>query len=234
VDFRGAFDSSQAVEHAPMMYQGGAGAGVFLAQIFTHAAISSSMQKDKLSKQQVQANKVLAPIEKLLKNLSQESLVHDSDLYTFFNESESDGNIILTSLPIFFMSQDMASITLKHVVTVQQANQKGMLYQNVIEVISPVIATHDLNEELKKNGGMRLNKITKSLYEYSLSLALADLKGEYNNSESLQESFRFHQGNQLRFERGVSIKNDESNSVIRNLRGWLVAFPSSLDNKKSM
>jgi hypothetical protein len=225
VDFRGIYNTDQSVEHGPIMYEGGAGAGGFLAQVLVHAAISSNMQNNKLSQQETQANKILSPFKTTIENLSQESLIHESNLY-HFEDNPDDNDIILTSNPIFFLSQDMTSITLKNIISAKQKNSKNVIYDNLVEVISKELPSKEIIEKFNENKGESIKKMTRELYQHSLMLALSDLKGNYDTSETPHKNFRFKQGKKSRFERGASIEQNEDTSTIRNLRGWLISYPS--------
>jgi len=228
LDFRGVYDSRNSVGQGSVMYAGDAGAGGLLAQVLIHAAISKNAQDAKLSRQQLEANEILAPMQPVLQGINQEILIHDDERYHFSNNS---ADIILESQPIFFMSQNMRSISLKHKIKAHQLDATKALYENSIEVVSSAIEAEEPYELLRNHDGARLKEIAKDLYEYSLSLALADIAGEYQSEDAKQKSFRFYQGDKLRVERGVSVAQGQDKSVIRNLRGWLVAFP--LDAEKT-
>lgn len=229
LEFRGAYKKNNSVEHGAMMYDGSAGAGGFLAQIIVHAAVSSSAQKKKLTEQQQQANQILTPLQNVLGSFTQEILVHKHHHYSFSDGEDSSSIIVLESQPVFFLSQNLKAIYLKHKVLLRKQGEKDALYKNMIEVISPEIVNENPYEALQKDSGALLVEISKTLYEDSLSFAIADARGQYNDLGVTQKSFKFYQGGQLRVERGSNI-SEESNSdksVIRNLRGWLVAIPNS-------
>jgi len=229
LDFRGVYDSRNAVDHGSVLYAGDAGVGGLLAQVLVHAAISKNAQNAKLSQQQLEANAVLAPMQPMLEGINQTILIHDSEGYHFSSNNSAD--IVLESQPIFFISQNMRSISLKHKVKAHQLDTSKTLYENSIEVLSSDLDAEEPYELLGSDDGARLKEIAKNLYEYSLSLAVADIKGEYQSGDSKQKSFRVYQGDKLRVERGASVDQGQDKSVIRNLRGWLVAFP--LDAEKT-
>lgn len=232
VRFRGAYDSNNDTGQGVVMYEGSAGTEGLILQLMAHAAISSNMQNSKLSQQQIRANKVLLPLQDVLQEFRQNALIHDANGYQFAGDSIDEG-IKLESRPIFFLSQDLNSISLKHFVKAYQPDQEQVLYQNMIEVISPTINVKEPYKALNKNRGELLMTMAKNLYKSSLSLAVADINGEYKNKAAPQKSFRIEQGDQVRVERGVSIDQQQDQAIIRNLRGWLVAFPNGNGKDKT-
>jgi len=232
VALRGVYDNDNAIKSGNIMYDGSAGAGGVIAQILTHAAINSNMKNSKLSKQQIEANKVLEPFQGILKGYTQDALIHDGNDYRFLfkDVGNNSSSLILDSYPVFYMSQDMRLLTLKHVVKVYRYEDKGIVYQNLIEVISPLIESGDLIEQLRSEQGSLLKNKLKDLYKDSLSLVISDLKGEYKASEA-QKSFRIYSGDKMRIERGVGVAKKDDLIVIRNLRGWLVSFPYDSRNE---
>ena len=227
VDFRGVYEPNAKVDSASILYSGDAGvAGVF-AQIATHAAMNSSARSVKLSKQQIEANKVLEPFNHVLADFTQGELMHSNKEYSFNEKLDSPQDIYLKSYPIFFVSQDLRTISLKQRILVFRANDKDPLYQNLIEVVSPAIQGDNPHGLLLQEDGALLKKLTKNLYKESLSFVISDIYGEYKDVTSPQKSYRFYQGESLRVERGVRLESRSESMLIRNLRGWLVAFPNT-------
>lgn len=229
IDFRGIYDANNSVGNIPIMYSGAAGIGGFFAQVMTHAAMSSSAQNSKLSAQQLEANKKLVPLQNILTDFKEISLIHKNEHYVFLERGSEIDQIFIESNPIFYLSQDLSCITLKHKIQAFQPKSKKAFYQNMIEVISAVLPIDNSYTFLKENNGEQLKAITTKLYQESLSLAVSDLKGQYNTIGSTQKSFRFYQGGKLRIERGSNLYNGENKNIIRNLRGWIISYPHKIN-----
>ncbi len=231
ISLRGTYDNNNTIESNQILYAGTAGLGGFVAQVMTHSAINSSMKSGKLSLQQAEANQILKPFENILLKYTQESLRHDGYGYQFLASEPTEDGFIIDSYPVFYMSQNMASLTLKHVVKVYRFEDEGVFYQNVIEVISPTIESEDIAHDLVENDGALLKNTLSNLYKNSLSMVVADLMGEYKSSNSIQKSYRIHSGDNMRVERGINVSENNGMLVIKNLRGWLVAFPYNANNE---
>ncbi|MDX2425045.1 MAG: hypothetical protein QNK15_02205 [Cycloclasticus sp.] len=232
IDFRGAYELGQELEQADMTYYVSSVEGA-VAQVITHAILNSNLQKNKLSQNQIKANKILAPIKTSLHGLTHQNLVHQSDTYTFGNNVATNDEILISSHPIFFISQDFKSITLKHHIKAQDTLKGEILYENMVEVIPAKFKLQNLEEELQKNKLSILKNISQELYKDSLKLAIEDMKGRFIKNKNQQKTYSFEHNGQPRFERGTWIKNDINNIVIRNLRGWIIAFPKTFQTKDS-
>ena len=136
VDFRGSFETDNSVNSNQILYQGGAGVGGLIAQVFIHASMTASQQNEKLRSQQEQANRVLDSFVPLLNTFFQKDLETESELVYFPNIASIKNDIYILSKPIFFLSQDSEHVILKHKISVIKTDQKKPIYENLIEVVS--------------------------------------------------------------------------------------------------
>ena len=224
VDFRAIYEVPGGQVGA-VTYNGAAGAGGVLAQVIAHAAISASAQDAQLSAAQTAANKVLEPLRPSLQGFDQQALIPAGSTYPFVGDGTSAEEWVMDSRPIFYVSQDLKFVTLKHVVSIRRKNSKNAAYENLVEVVSADIAGDKPLTKLQANNAALLREIAKDLYGYSLSLVMADISGTRTDASTQQRSVSFQQGGKARVERGNDVAQDCNTAVMRNLRGWLIAYP---------
>jgi hypothetical protein len=242
VDVRGVYNPDDNIGGNGMLYAGDAGAGGMLAQVLIHAAISSSAQDKKLAEQQKQANKILEPIQDLITKIDTTMLEHESPHYRFVTTAPDDAVLVVRSQPIFFVSQDFTTFSVRNMVEVSTLaaptkkqrgkKKKSTSYENLIEVIGAPVAKGSELELYRKDDGKELDAIFSDLYRISLELLIADFQDKYATGTP-QVSFRFTQGEHSRFERGNVLQSDCNRTLIRNLRGWLISFNTPQDPQKS-
>ncbi|MCO7226457.1 hypothetical protein [Pleionea sp. CnH1-48] len=229
VDFNGVYSSDRSVSQAGMMYSGSAGGAGFLAQILTHAAVTSSSQQSKLNENQKKANKVLAPFKEELNSFRQSELVHKNPNYQFSQTKESGINVETT--PMFYLSQDMKNIVLKLLVSVTSEKQKKPIYQNLVEYVSKDVTDKNKVDYWSKNSSQNLKTTSKELYQASLQLAIKDIKNELSSKSSQTKTYRYYTGEALKIERGALVQSNCKRTTVRNLRGWLISFPVEENNQ---
>jgi hypothetical protein len=234
IDIRGAYDPNNQVQGTQILYSGSAGLGGMLVQVATHAAISNSQQNNKLSEQQIQANAVLLPIKAVYSTMTNKDLLFTHPQLSF-NKTNSAEIYIIENKPIYFLSQDSRTLTLRNIVYISDPRQKPILgktkvdsslYQNIIEVTAMSLVSDKPNSEWQADNGALLKKTLQQLYIKSIDIALSDINGKLNIVKA-DETLSFAQGKTQRTERGKLLQLECEYSLIRNLRGWLIAVPSA-------
>ncbi len=231
ITVRGAYDPNNSTGAGGVLYSGAAGAGGLLAQVLVHAAVADNAQEAKLEKQQEQADQVLQPFQSQITHLTTADLLHSDSRY-IFGEKADPGGLILQSKPIFYLSPDKRQVSVVHVVEVQDpaaTKNKITKYTNIVEVLGPVLATDTAETDLLSNTSLSLNQQIRWLYHQSLDLAMRDIHGTWAANATEQASHRIRSGDVTRIERGTILQSDCSSQVIRNLRGWIIAFPLDTD-----
>lgn len=225
IDLRGIYNSNDTIEQNSILYGGQAGIIGMLVQVAAHSAINSSLQNDKLAEQQHSANRLLLPLQDTLSAINQQVLEHESELYTFTNvDDETNETAKLISYPIFYLTQDATMLSIKHVVKLIKNGRRKPLYENLIEVISSPILGDEPLDSLKAENGLMLKEVLINLYQESLNLAVKDYSGRFDGRVRKQKTHKFTHGKLRRVERGLTLEAGCTNRVIRNLRGWLVAY----------
>lgn len=234
IDMRGEYDPSNQVQSAQIMYSGAAGLGGMLVQVATHAAISDSQQDNKLSEQQIRANGVLQPIQPVYSTFTNKDLMFAHPQVSF-NKVDSADTYIIENKPIYFLSQDARTLTLRNIVYISDPKQKptsgknkrqSSLYQNIVEVTAVSLNSDKPNNEWLADNGALLRKTLQELYVRSVDIAISDIHGKFNIVKA-DETISFTQGKTQRTERGKLLQQECEYSLIRNLRGWLISVPSS-------
>lgn len=62
-----------------------------------------------------------------------------------------------------------------------------------------------------------------------MDLTIRDLYDEWQNAAAVEESHRIPRDQTVRYERGTLLQASCNHQIIRNLRGWVIAFPTAVD-----
>ena len=219
----------------------GLGPGVYLVSILTHAAISESSKNSEKNKRQNQANTVLVPYRSLISDVDIQSLMNNvirdlskgstHKIYKYEAEEEL-GRWILTSIPVFYMTQDESHIILRNVVTLyNEGDPDTVVYQNMVEVISQPVK-EDPRGFWIGNSGVEFNKVTNELLLTSFRLVNKDFRGVLTKIENKDRTFKYLLSGEKIFERGSLLATDCGRVTIRTLRGWLKSVPMVRDVSK--
>jgi len=232
IDLRGTYIKNDTAEPSPLLYQGGADIGIvgMLAQVGTHVSLINSQRSDLLSKEQEQANKLVAPLIAITNKLSLIEMLDDySSVLVHSENSEADTVMIK---PIFFSNNDMTSITLKSVIwlpTVGRRDNK-VKYKNLIEIHSEKLSSSQL--QLIVNGdGKLLSDILSSLIKMTMYIVKRELTGKYAEVEKKSETFLIKNGSVSKVVRGFKVDEVCQYQVIRDVHFWLVAYPEESTNQ---
>lgn len=222
-----------------MMYPGYNAAG-FLAAIFTHAAISGSVQDKQKIERQNQANKVLEPYQPALAELTTEQLTQallaawsNADGQLAFSPFDravkyQKGELILECLPSYFLSGNEETLTLRTTVAFYRVGQeKKPIYQNQIEVYSEKLAVETVRERWLGDDSAYLIATVNALFAESIKIAVDDAFQPTSQVGQVDENFKYIDGVELEFERGSRVVVRDGRMLIRTLRGWLKSIPLS-------
>lgn len=218
LDFRGIYESDRSIDSPQMLYYG-------VGDLVGHAIAISNMKEEKLKAQQAKADSTLDPIRSILISQIHDDLITNAEGYTFNGEAK----YLVHSKPIFFFSNDLKSLSIKHVISIEnpeiKSKKKRTVYQNIVEVLSAPIDSATPSEILLADNGAYVYEAAKTLYQDSLDIAFNNLN--LTNGPMRQVNHKFYQGNKERFERGEILKESCEMTVMKNLRGWLIAYPNS-------
>ncbi|RZM81652.1 hypothetical protein C3B51_07865 [Pseudoalteromonas rubra] len=226
-DIRGRYSHNRSIEQGSMLYAGTPGSA--LVQVFAHAAINSSLQENKLSKQQTAANKEIQPFKDAIGEVSIGKLLSSEHLKKVVNSEEANVNSVNVK-PIFFVSGDLSHTSLKLVTWINADDQRkknARRYQNIIEVHAERFSDEEIRQIRQgTNGELLLSKMSEMLNRAITSLH-DDLVGAYAE-KTAQQTLKIISGNRTRFIRGNIIAHNCDYTVLKNLRKWIIHFPSNV------
>ncbi|MEO3736419.1 hypothetical protein [Shewanella baltica] len=214
----------------------------FFAAVITHAAITESVKNNKKNKVQDEADIIVIPYRPFIKDVANQALITQlSDIALSrgfhlkpYSEIQSDDDIVLDITPIYLLNQKQNTLTLRTQFLVYYkknesiATQKRvMLYQNQIEILSPIIQSESPADYWLNNNGEKLIETMRNLLSDTLALgALQISSNEKAIKKSTEKNFRYDDGDVLAFERASVITEDCERIVIHTLRGWLKSIPT--------
>lgn len=229
IEFRGIALHDDRVNSLNLLYSDVGGAGGIGAQIVMHATSVRAARDRKLEELREKADLALAPLKADLEGLEIDELRLASVPGRFLVGAEgedSSSEFFVRSYPIFFVSDNLESISITNVISLHQTagSKTATLYQNLVEVI---LDAEDLAGGLENAGRDGLMAMIHKLYAESMILALDDVAEQLQEVDLTARNFRFHQGERLRVERGSKVEQGCKSTTIRNLRGWLIRYPAS-------
>lgn len=224
IDIRGDYSHDRSIEGAHMMYQGPPAAA--LAQLFTHAAISSSLKEEKLRAQQDAANEAILPLRNLASTIHIDSLVTENTFYTA--ELNLENKKLVHVKPIFFSDSTMTNLSLKLVAWIDLPASKSSKkinkqYQNIIEVHAKPLTEEERGRLLSDSSELSLR--LKSLFNSAVLSVQRDVSGEYS-SPVAQQTLHILEGKKKEFMRGEVLEQSCESVVVKNLRNWIIHYPS--------
>lgn len=233
VEVRGAisFDNAGAGSNA-MMYPVPGIAGLFAA-VLAHAVVVNSVRGSEKSRIQVEADKVLVPYQETLNGWSMRDLVRQAlDKSTaggsrvLIEASTVESGWVVESVPVFVLTQDQRALILENsIVVFAPGAPAAPVYQNLVRVVSAPQAAEEGAAEWNADQGKRFKDVGADLLGRSYDLALQDV-GRAAVADVPQRTYRFAEGGTERMERAQLVESRCEMTVVRTLRGWLLAFPA--------
>ncbi|QFT57000.1 hypothetical protein [Microbulbifer sp. THAF38] len=215
------------VNHGQMAYIG-VTPGAFAGSILAHALIVGAAGDSKKKAEQEEADKILDLYREAIAtftaaNLTKAAVVDFQQKNIAFNvwEAENSDPWIVQSYPMFFLSQDRSTLTLKNSVSIfEKNNRENPAYQNLIEVVSSPV-----NED-KSNviPVAALNELSIKLFVDSLVVMKTELSGEHK-LDSKEKTLSFYSGGKKVYERGRILSESCDRMSFRTLRGWVKSVP---------
>ena len=237
---------------AGMLYPGG-NALVFFTAVLTHAAIESSIDHSKLSKEQVDANKVLEDYEPYIQKFNvAENLVPSNvnlnspagpEKISFLTDSGSKDMAAweMEVTPIFFMTQNFGSLILYNKVVLQESlpsvgkvkkikksavTKKNTKNEKVVVVISDPIAEPDFRHFWSNNEGARFLATLKGMYKDSMSLIIANKFAGEKSEDHEQVTVKYMEDGVKKVERGYVISANCKRTLFESLSGEIKSVPN--------
>lgn len=242
VVYRGEVNFDQAGgKGQAMLYPGGFGAAGLIglvAGVATHAVVESSIRSRQKSKIQQRADMVLVQYHDVLQAYDEKDLYTHAVPYmraaggkTVVPSSQevSDGRMVITD-PVFSIAQDSSAIVLEAAVAIYPPGAQGEdakpAYQNTVRVVSAPRVEADPAIFWLANGGEALKDQSAQLFARALDLAIEDMGQQQGHGDApVYKSIHYADGRADKVERGQVIAETADGTVLRNLRGWIMAVP---------
>lgn len=228
LDIRGNYSHNRAIEGANVLYQGPPAAA--LAQLFTHAAITSSLKEEKLRAQQDEANEAILPLRYLANSIQLNSIVANNAFYS--SEPNPNDKKQVNVKPIFFSDSTMTNLSLKLVAWIDFPKskkakkttkaKKTKMYQNIIEVHAKPLTEKERDLLLADSSNLTLH--LQKLFNSAVKSVQRDVSGEYS-SPVAQQTLHILEGKKKEFVRGEVLEKSCESVVVKNLRNWIIHYP---------
>lgn len=226
-------------------------AGLFLVSILTHAAVSGSVQKAQLSRDQEEANKVLEPYNPYIAAIDETFLAeHTSSQgvsavtskmqFLLGDKHLESSRWHVTVMPVFAMTQNQSSFLIYNTLTFSDRSltakdkrkikklKKGQPNPNeklVVIVSDPVLVEDKAGFWLHDNAKV-FNESIKNLYIESFQLGVARYFGDLQNSDAKQVTIKYLENGVKKIERGYVVSQTCKRTVFESLAGEIKSVPN--------
>ncbi|WP_431478253.1 hypothetical protein [Massilia eburnea] len=231
VVFRGQVNYDKAGTGQGGMVYPAPGLVGLLAAIATHAVIVNGVRQGQRSEIEIAADKVLTPYKETLDafnygELAGLALPPELGVPTLAADAKPKSGLIISSAPVFYMTQDQSALILDNTVSVFKAGNDKPVYTNTVRVVSRAGEAEDLVAHWKQEDGKRLREESASLFRQSVdivrSYALAPASAA---TASAHRTFRYLEGKVDAIERAEPLSEQCGRALVKNLRGWLMSIP---------
>ncbi|MBQ4811246.1 hypothetical protein A7985_01840 [Pseudoalteromonas luteoviolacea] len=230
VEIRGEYSHDRSIDSAQVMYYGTPGAA--LVQVFSHAAINSSLKEQRLKEQQEEANRYIGPLIEASKQVTHVTLTEDMSDYVV-KQLPVAGDKTVNVKPIFFSNQDMNKLSLKLIAWIEKPKSSktksrkklsNLMYQNIIEVHGSTWSEETATALM--DGQADIADHYEALFVRAVESLKKDLSGTYSQTPQ-QQTLHIKKKNTKQFLRASVIEQSCEYVVIKNLRNWILHYPAS-------
>lgn len=229
VQFQGMYDYDDIIVGAPRGGYVSDGYGGLIGGI-------ASQTQNRAAKYdaQAEANKVLLQYQEylqqfeggelLLSVLEELDKAYDFKIKQLVGEASVEG-WILSSEPVFFMTQNQRELALRHGMYITSTDDPDhILHRNMVEILSAKSPNENAMQYWIEDNMLPI--VAGELYAQSVQLFIADALDKYNGLESDEQTFRFTLGGENQFERGFLVEEECGQTTIKTLRGGFKIFPT--------
>ncbi|MBQ4848333.1 hypothetical protein [Pseudoalteromonas sp. MMG005] len=230
IDLRGKYSHDRSVDSVNVLYYGTPVTA--LAQMLSHAALTSSAKEGKLAEQQLQANESVEPIRRTVKSLTNQALLNGHAGYV--SGLALSGTQVIEVKPIFFVNQEMTEVSLTLVAWINahnfsekksnRKNQKSKKYHNIIKVHASPITSGEINDTAE--GKIKIQAHLSRLFTSAIDSLEKDVSGFYLKA-TIPQTLHIGQGSKKQFLRGNVLEHSCKTIVVQNLRKWIIRYPST-------
>lgn len=233
VDMRGMHSNDDSVEGASVLYQGGAGLIGLLVQVGTHAAILQSQRSGKLSAQQEEANKKVLSLIDITNDISVLDLMGNYRSQATSLE-QTDSNAINIE-PVFYSNGEMNRLSLNLTAWSMLKEEKdgqddAFKYKNLLKIHSPKL-TESQSVALARGDRLLISDLLSSLLQTALYITKNDVTGKYSELKKPVKTHHIESDSGRKVVRGSSLETKCGYQIIRDIRSWVIAYPSPEDEE---
>lgn len=231
VVFRGQVSFDKAGQGPGTMMYPAPGLAGFLVAIATHAAISSSVRDGQRTEIEIAADKVLQPYQETLDGfrygeLAGLALPPEAGLPILPVDAKPQPGLIISSAPVFYMTQDQSALILDNTVSVfKTEGDEKPVYTNTVRVVSHASEVPDLVAHWKQDAGKRLREESARLFRQSVEIVRTHAMAPAGSASAAQRTFRYLEGQREAIERAEPLAEHCGRALVKNLRGWLLSIP---------
>jgi len=228
VVFRGQVNYDKAGTGQGGMVYPAPGLVGFLAAIATHAVIVNGVREGQRSEIEIAADKVLLPYKDILDafnygDLADLALLPEARLPLLGPDAKPQSGLIISSAPVFYMTQDQAALILDNTVSVFKAGSDKPVYTNTVRVVSRAGDAENLVAHWQQDSGKQLRDESAALFRQSVDIVRAYALAPA--TAAAQRTFRYAEGKVEAMERAEPISEQCGRALVKNLRGWLLSIP---------
>ena len=229
VSWRGMLSTEgTGVGGGPQLLYPAPGVVGLLAAIFTHAAISQSVQSSQRKAEQEAADRVLEPYRDALRNWTAADLWDAAVLAAPPGlklqrwDPAANPQPAVDVVPVFTLSQDegvlLADVAIKH-----GAAAASGAAEVLVRVVSSPHAAADARSHWSADESRRLKDAAARMLAHAIELA--ERHPATAASDAPMRTHRYLQGGSERSERAQLLAGDCARAVLRTLRGGLLSVP---------
>ncbi len=232
IEFLGTINTDRSHKADGAMLYPGDTVGVFLAAIFTHAAINAGAKNGKQAKLQAEADKILEPyfedIEKVTPNflVDKGMSLRSRGVHLYDSNTPQSENVLVMDLkPTYYLSQSEDALSLNLSGRVYESRRSAEEIDTVsIQYIStsPVSKMDIQGDEDDAGMSIDISEWSKNIFELALDLY-------WSSSDSLssaaQTTIRYRFGSEAKSERGYLIRKDCDRLTFKTLHGDIKSVP---------
>lgn len=227
-------------------------AGVFLVSILAHAAVSGSVEKSRLNKEQEEANKVLEPFSQHIAVVNTDYLSNELRLkisssplekFTFLHGDKQSDNSKwqIKVTPVFLMTQSKNSFLLYNKMTfvdrellylkkkkAQKKLKKGAPnpYEKLVVIVSDPVLEKDAANYWLRDDAKLFRESAKSLYLESFQLGVGRQFGSLEAAQTKQVTIKYLEDGVKKIERGYVISQTCKRTLFESLAGEIKSVPN--------
>lgn len=235
------FDAAGGQTSAILYPVGNAGLAGLVVAVAAHAMISSSAQNAEKQRIRDKADAFLLPHRPALEGFKVGELVNGAvPLMSSSPERRvvpaegpaRTGEVVLETVPTFYVTQDGRALVLENVVLIRTAGQAEPV-QKSVRVVSPAQAADGALPFWFDRSAANLRETGARMLARSLDLALNDLRaGAATGAPAASfKTVRYREGGQGRMERAQVLNATCQNLTLRTLRGNLMVVPRDVDEE---